>query len=115
MSLVRLWFALGLACAVGILPARAGDQRLASADATGPAVLVGEVHSYEFLDLDDPCAVRDADGNAMLTFAGIDANDRLVWAKGFASLDAWRAYAGNDPCLASDKTGQVGHYKPPIA
>jgi hypothetical protein len=108
MSLARLWFALGLVGAVGFLPARAGDQRLASADTTGPAVPVGAIYSHAFLDLDDPCAVRDADGNARLTFAGFDANDQLIWAKGFESLDAWRAYAGNDPCMASEKTGQVG-------
>jgi hypothetical protein len=108
MSLARLWFALGLVCAVSILPARAGDQHLASADALGPEAPAGVVYSYEFLDLDDPCAVRDANDNARLTFAGFDANDRLIWARGFDNLDAWRAYAGNDPCLASDKTGQVG-------
>src|SRR5512135_1304063 len=98
MSLARLWFALGLTCAVGILPAHAGDQRLASADANGPVAPSGVIYSYEFLDLDDPGAVRDADDEAMLTFAGFDANDRLIWAKGFDNLDAWRAYAGNDPC-----------------
>ncbi len=121
MSLARLWFALGVLCAVSILAARVEGQQLTSADAAGPAVPVGDICSYEFLDLDDPCAVRDADGNAMLTFGGFDANDRLVWSRGFANLDAWRTYAGqgsqtrndafgdpNDPCLANDKTEQVG-------
>jgi hypothetical protein len=68
----------------------------------------GQIVSYEFLNLDDPCAVRDADGRAMLTFGAFDADDELVWAKGFANVDAWGAYARNDPCLAGDKTQQVG-------
>lgn len=115
MNLARLWFILGLVCAGSILPARIWGQRSASADALPPAAPdlaldapVGVISWYEFLDLDDPCAVRDAGGNGMLTFAGFDANDRLVWVKGFESLDTWRAYAGNDPCLANDRTGQAG-------
>ncbi len=114
MSFGRLWFALGLVCAVSILPAGTGGQHLASADTIPPMpgsvldALADAISWYEFLDLDDPCAVRDADGKAMLTFAGFDANDRLVWAKGFEGLDAWRAYAGSDPGLANDKAGQAG-------
>lgn len=70
----------------------------------GPADIV----SYRFLDLDDPAAVRDANGVALLTFGGFDANDMLVRTQGFASLDAWRAYAGQDPLLAGRKTQQPG-------
>jgi hypothetical protein len=128
MSLARLWCILGLVCAVSILPARVWGQRSASADVLPPPAPdlaldapAGVISSYEFLDLDDPCAVRDADGNAVLTFGGFDANDRLVWSKSFESLDAWRAYAGqgsqtrndafgdpNDPFLARDRTEQAG-------
>ncbi len=108
MSLARWRFVVGLVGMVGILSVRAAEPPLAAADTTGLAAPAGVICSYEFLDLDDPCAVRDADGNALLTFAGFDANDRLVWARGFESLDAWRAYAGNDPCLANDKMGQAG-------
>ena len=68
----------------------------------------GGIVSHEFLNLDDPCAVSDADGRAMLTFGAFDADDELVWAKGFANVDAWIAYAGNDPCLAGVKTQQAG-------
>ncbi|MBN1362839.1 MAG: hypothetical protein JW993_19730 [Sedimentisphaerales bacterium] len=64
--------------------------------------------SYRFLDLDDPGAVRDVNGVAVLTFGGFDANDVLVDAWGFESIDAWRAYAASDPCLADSKTEQVG-------
>jgi hypothetical protein len=73
--------------------------------ASGPA---GEIFSYEFLDLDDPCAVRDTAGRATLSFAAFDANDRLIWVRGFEGIDAWCAYARNDPCLAGGKTVQVG-------
>jgi hypothetical protein len=82
-------------CAWGQSPATASDP-------ADPIV------SYEFLDLDDPCAVRDVVGKTLLTFGAFDANDRLLWARGFASLDAWRAFARNDPGLAGDKTAQPG-------
>ncbi len=114
MSLARLWFAFGLVCAVSILPAPIVGRHLASVDTIPPVpdsaldAPAGAICSYEFLNLNDPCVVRDADGKALLTFGGYDANDRLVWARGFESLDTWRAYASNDPCLASDKAGQVG-------
>ncbi|MEN6334105.1 MAG: hypothetical protein ABFE01_07565, partial [Phycisphaerales bacterium] len=62
----------------------------------------------EFLDLADPCAVRDAAGKAMLTFAAFDANDELIWARGFEGIDAWCVYARNDPCLVADRTEQAG-------
>ncbi len=68
----------------------------------------GGVFSYRFLDLDDPGVIGDAAGDAMLTFGGYDANDVLIWAQGFESIDAWCAYAGNDPCLAGSKTEQPG-------
>ncbi|HSW01563.1 MAG TPA: hypothetical protein VLI39_15435 [Sedimentisphaerales bacterium] len=79
-----------------------GQDPVVASESAGPIV------SYEFLNLDDPCAVRDADNRAMLTFGAFDAYDGLLWAKGFANVDAWVAYARNDPCLAGDKTRQVG-------
>jgi len=69
---------------------------------------ISEILSYQFLDLDDPCAVEDAAGRAQLTFAAFDANDRLVWTKGFEDIHGWLAYAANDPCLAAEKVTQVG-------
>lgn len=120
MSYARLWFALGLVCVLSIAPGRVRGQGPAAPDAIGPAASDlargdlaldapdGAISSYGFLDLDDPCAVRDAVGNAVLTFGGFDANDRLIWVKGFESIDAWRAYAGNDPGLANDRAEQVG-------
>jgi len=113
-SLARLWLMLGLVCVLSIPPARAWSQSLSPA-APGPAaedsacdMPVDGICSYGFLDLDDPCAVRDTSGNAVLTFGGFDANDRLVWVRGFESLDAWDVYARNDSCLADDRTEQVG-------
>ncbi len=111
MRLARPWFTFGLVCVLGISPARIWSQSGASADVIEPVASetsVGVVFSYGFLDLDDPCAVKDANSNAMLTFGGFDANDQVIWVKGFESIDAWRAYAANDPCLANDRTEQVG-------
>ncbi len=68
----------------------------------------GLAFSYGFLDLADPCAVRDEQGVTMLTFARLDANDTLVWAEGFESIDAWCGYARSDPDLSSARTEQVG-------
>ena len=119
-SLARLWLMLGLVCVFSIPPARVWGQSPAPADAvpsaaTDPAardlaldVPVDGICWYGFLDLDDPCAVRGADGDAVLSFGGFDVNDRLIWVKGFESIDAWRTYARDDPCLANDRTGQVG-------
>jgi hypothetical protein len=115
-SLARLWLGLGLVCVLCIPPARIWGRRgeaclarTAPADAIGPLDAPADgIYSYGFLDLDDPCAVRDTDGHAVLTFGGFDANDRLIWVKGFESLDTWNAYARNDPCLANDRAGQVG-------
>jgi hypothetical protein len=95
---------LCLACVLGASPIHVLGQNPA-ATASDSA---GRVFSHEFLDLSDPCAVRDAAGKAMLTFGGFDANDRLVWVKGFESIDAWLAYARNDPNLAADKAEQTG-------
>jgi hypothetical protein len=103
-SLARLWLMLGSVCLLSI-PSAASDP--AAGDSAGDVPGDG-ICSYGFLDLDDPCAVRDPNGNALLTFGGFDANDRLTWVKGFESLDAWDAYARNDPCLANDRTEQVG-------
>ncbi len=104
MSLARLWLMLGFVCVLTV-PATARDLAGESLALDAP---VGGICSYEFLDLDDPCALRDVAGNGLLTFGGFDANDRLVWVNGFESIDAWRAYARNDPCLADDRTEQVG-------
>jgi hypothetical protein len=67
-----------------------------------------EILSYRFLELDDPHAVRDANGLALLTFAGFDANDVLAQTQGFESLDAWLAAAPEDPSLAAHRTEQAG-------
>lgn len=67
-----------------------------------------EIYSYRFLHLDEPGAATDANGVAMLTFAGFDANDVLVWTQGFEGLDAWLAHAAQDPALAATKTEQAG-------
>ena len=80
----------------------------------GPMPAAGQVdpnqlaHSYGFLDLLDPCAVTDEQGLPTLTFARFDANEALVWTKGFASVDAWCDYARSDPDLAAGKTEQAG-------
>ncbi len=63
---------------------------------------------HRFLDLNDPCAVRDANGEALLTFAAFDANDTLIRTQGFAGIDAWRTHAASAPRLADSKTEQVG-------
>jgi hypothetical protein len=68
----------------------------------------GEICSYEFLDLNDPCAVTDANGAPLLSFAAFDANDRVLWVRGFESVGDWYAYAASDPCLAGGKTEQIG-------
>jgi hypothetical protein len=114
MTSTQLAFVFWLACVPGVFCLCVWGQSPLSTT-PGPVAETlaldesdGEVFSWEFLDLDDPCAVKDAAGDALLTFGGFDANDRLVWMKGFESLDAWRAYARNDPRLASDKTGQIG-------
>ena len=81
---------------------------------TGPTPAVGQVdanelaYAYGFLDLLDPCAVSDEQGLPMLTFARFDANDALVWAEGFDSIDAWCRYARSDPDLSAAKTEQGG-------
>lgn len=68
----------------------------------------GLAHSYGFLDLLDPRAVADEQGRPMLTFVRFDANDALVWAEGFESIDAWCSYARADAEIAAGKTEQVG-------
>ncbi len=83
----------------------ASDSRLRQAGQSG---IDRVVFSHRFLDLDDPSAVRDAQGAALLTFGSFDANDILVRAQGFESIDAWCAHAANDPCLAGSKMQQVG-------
>jgi len=103
MDRMRLSTVLYVVWLLGVGPDHLGGQDLAVASES-----LGRIVSYEFLDLDDPCAMSDADGRAMLTFGAFDADDELVWAKGFANVDAWVAYARNDPCLAGDKTRQVG-------
>ena len=111
MSLAWLGFLLGFICILGVCPARVWSQSPASADTIEPVPPerpIGVIFSYGFLDLDDPCAVKDANDNAMLTFGGFDANDQLVWVKGFQGIDAWRVYAAHDPCLVNDRTAQVG-------
>jgi len=65
-------------------------------------------YSYAFLDLTDPCAVQDANGTALLTFARYDTNDALVWTEGFRDIDAWCDYARSDPDLSAAKTDQAG-------
>jgi len=65
-------------------------------------------YAYGFLDLLDPCAVRDEQGVALLTFVRFDANDTPAWAQGFESIDAWCDYARFDPDLSAAKTEQVG-------
>jgi len=96
---------IALACVLHLahLPV---EGRVSASDLAAEAT--GAVFSYRFLDLDDPCAIRDAAGDAMLTFGGYDANEVLIWTRGFESIDAWCAYAGNDPCLAGNKTEQPG-------
>jgi len=64
--------------------------------------------AYRFLDLADPCAVRNEQDATLLTFAKFDANDTLVWARGFANIDAWCDSARSDPDLSSVKTEQAG-------
>jgi hypothetical protein len=64
--------------------------------------------SYGFLDLRDPRALADEAGQPLLTFAQFDANDTIVWTRGFADVDAWCRYAQSDPNLAGGKTEQPG-------
>jgi hypothetical protein len=64
--------------------------------------------AYRFLDLIDPCAVRDERDAPLLTFARFDANDTLVRARGFENIDAWCDFARSDPDLSSAKTEQAG-------
>jgi hypothetical protein len=102
-----MWLAVALAWILNLTPAPVENRVSASSlavDANGP------VFSYRFLDLDDPRVVRDTAGDAMLTFAGYDANDVLIWTRGFGSIDAWCTYAASDPCLAGSKTEQPGWF-----
>jgi len=64
--------------------------------------------AYTFLDLTDPAAVHDVNGAPLLTFARLDANDVVVWTRGFRTVDDWCAYAQLDPNLAAGKTQQAG-------
>lgn len=68
----------------------------------------GAVAFYDFLDLDDPQIAVDGNGAPMLTFARFDADENVLWTRGFASIDAWCTYARNDPNLNADKTEQTG-------
>jgi hypothetical protein len=102
MDYMRFGSVLWLLCIPIFSQACVWGQDLA---ASGPA---GQIFSYEFLDLNDPCAVRNAAGRATLSFAAFDANDRLIWVRGFEGIDAWCAYARSDPCLAGGKTEQAG-------
>jgi len=91
-----------------VLAVLAGVLAVWSAPAKGHIDPDELAFSYTFLDLSDPCAVRDEQGLAMLTFARFDANDTLIWAEGFESIEAWCTYAGSAPDLESTKTEQVG-------
>lgn len=93
------WLVLGLAFVLAVTPACVWGQG---------STAVNEICSYEFLDLDDPCAVSDANGAPLLSFAAFDANDRILWVRGFESLSRWYEYAANDPCLAGGKSEEVG-------
>lgn len=64
--------------------------------------------SYGFLERDDLRVIADANGMALLTFACFDEDDNLLWTRGFTSIDAWCAYARNDPNLSAHKTEQTG-------
>jgi len=103
MDRVRLSAALCAVCTLDVALICAREQNLVTAFESEARIV-----SYEFLNLDDPRAVRDADGRAALTFMAFDADDELIWVRGFANVDAWVAYARNDPCLAGEKTRQVG-------
>jgi len=94
---------LYVVCVLALRPACLRAQDPASAQSR-----LGTICSYEFLDLADPCVVKDVSDRAQLTFAAFDANDRMVWTKGFEGIDDWCTYAMNDPCQSADKTSQVG-------
>ncbi len=104
-------FAIGLVCILGVSRSHALGWAPTPDSATGPG---GSTHadsvvfSCRFLDLDDPCAILDAHGAPMLTLGRFDANDMLIRAEGFDSIDAWCAYAETDPDLAGGKTEQTG-------
>lgn len=64
--------------------------------------------SYGFLELDDSRAVVDANGARLLTFVRFGADDRVLWMRGFVDIDAWCAFARNDPNLSAFKMEQAG-------
>lgn len=105
MNLANVVLAVGAVCLLGDVRALARDPLTAQAEGAGND---RAICSYRFLCLDDPDAVYDANGVAMLTFGGFDANDTLVRAQGFESVEAWCDYARHDPCLAETKSEQVG-------
>ncbi len=85
---------LGVVWFISTAPAAADPNEIAS--------------PYGFLDLDDPRAVVDANGAPLLTFVRYEADDGVLWARGFVDIDAWCAFARKDPTLSASKTEQAG-------